>query len=558
MDTKFLRCVNLRGIEDGADWEWLIKMNRIFRELAQIPESRRALPLLLIFSAILMGALFVVRWNADLNFDGEIYISAARKYAAGMYREGLAIYPMPLYPYLISLIHKLISNWVLAGRLISCFSVTLTVIPLYLLSTDLFNRRAAFWGCIAFTLLPETLLHSNSVMRDPAFFLFCIWAVYFAQKSLQSKRLLHLLGSALFAWVSTFFRIEGLFIFPVYFCFIIVLAIWKSEQRKNYNRMLIAWGGLFACLVAAIYIGMESRGEIINRFDDWAFFFRGLRDLSFLENYHHVSAQLQQMQDASLNSDVGQHFAGSARQLIALIYLLGLLHMFLKIIMAVNILPLLWGLSQARYTERHVFVLCLTGCFFVLTYGFFIRYDLLLARYLFMPVVLLCPWIGFGIDRILVFAKGCSYKEFIVACIVLIVFVAPERKIDKHFANRDDLKSRAGSWIAKQEGLRNSKIIFSDPGVKFHTGMKMDFSCDENKILHQSPDDKNFSKIAHVALENKADAFVIHSRADRRNDIADFEGYKAIKEFNDNNKFIKIYVSLRQLPSLDNPGKRLF
>ena len=96
-------------------------MNRICRELTQIPESRRALPLLLIFSASLMGALFIVRWNADLNFDGEIYISAARKYAAGMYREGLAIYPMPLYPYLISLMHKIIPNWVLAGRLISLF-----------------------------------------------------------------------------------------------------------------------------------------------------------------------------------------------------------------------------------------------------------------------------------------------------------------------------------------------------------------------------------------------------------------------------------------------------
>ena len=147
-------------------------MNRICRELTQIPESSRALPLLLMFSASLMGALFIVRWNADLNFDGEIYIAAARKYAAGMYREGLAIYPMPLYPYLISLMHKIIPNWVLAGRLISYFSMTLTVIPLYLLSKDLFNRRAAFWGCIAFSLLPETLLHSNSVMRDPPFFLF--------------------------------------------------------------------------------------------------------------------------------------------------------------------------------------------------------------------------------------------------------------------------------------------------------------------------------------------------------------------------------------------------
>ena len=84
--------------------------------------------------------------------------------------------------------------------------------------------------------------------------------------------------------------------------------------------------------------------------------------------------------------------------------------------------------------------------------------------------------------------------------------------------------------------------------------MEMDFSCDENKILHQNPDDKNFSKIAHVALENKADVIVIYSRADRRKDIADFKGYKEIKEFNDKNKFIKIYVSMSRLPSLENSG----
>jgi hypothetical protein len=123
---------------------------------------------------------------------------------------------------------------------------------------------------------------------------------------------------------------------------------------------------------------------------------------------------------------------------------------------------------------------------------------------------------------------------------------------------KDDLKSRAESWIAKQEGLRNFKIIFSDPGVKFHTGMKMDFSCDENKILHVNPDDKNFSKIAHVALENKVDAIAIYSRADRRKDFADFDGYKEIKEFNDNNKFIKIYVSKSLLSSLVNSEKQLF
>jgi 4-amino-4-deoxy-L-arabinose transferase-like glycosyltransferase len=529
-------------------------MNRIGRTLAQLPESSRALPLLLMFSATLMGALFLVRLKADLNFDGEVYISAARKFAAGMYREGLTIYPMPFYPYLISLLHRIIPNWILAGRLISYFSITLTVIPLYLLSKDLFNRRAAFWGSIAFTLLPETLLHSNSVMRDPPFFLFAMCAVYFAQKALESKRIIHLFGSAMFAWVSTLFRIEGLIIFPVYFCLLLALAISKRDQYRDYSRMMVAWGSLFVCLIVAVYFGVESRGDNINRFDDWAVFFRGFRAAGFLDNYHWVSAKLQQMQDATWYSDIGQHFAGTARQLIALIYLLGMLQMFSKVILAVNIIPLLWGFYRARYTERHVFVLLVTCCLLVLTYGYLIWKDLLITRYLFMPAVFLCPWVGFGIDRVLLFAQGFSHKEFITACILLLIFTVPALKFNHYFTSKDDLKSRAGSWIAKHAGFRSSKIIFSDPGVKFHAGVEMAFSGDENKILHQSPNDKNFSEIAHVALENKADVIVIYSRADRRKDIVDFEGYKEIKEFYDKSKLIKIYALLNRLSSIENPG----
>jgi hypothetical protein len=56
-------------------------MNRIATELAQIPESRRALPLLFVFSVVLMGALCLARLGGDLNYDGEVYISAASKYA---------------------------------------------------------------------------------------------------------------------------------------------------------------------------------------------------------------------------------------------------------------------------------------------------------------------------------------------------------------------------------------------------------------------------------------------------------------------------------------------
>jgi hypothetical protein len=522
-------------------------LNRICRELSQIPQSGRALPIILIFSFTLMGALFLIRWNSDLNFDGEIYISAARKIGEGMYRESLMIHRMPLYPFMISLVQNLVPNWVLAGRLISCLSMIFTVIPLYLLSKDLFNRSAAFWGSIAFTLLPETLLQSNSVLRDPPFFLFAISAVQFAQKALQSKRLTHLLISALLSWFSTHFRIEGFIIFPIYLCFLIALSICKKEQRKEYIRMSVAWTVFFALIVISIYFFLETQDININRYNDWAFFYYWFRDSSLLANYNLISDQIQQMQDSSLNSDIGQHFAGTVKQIMELIYFLGALNIFIKVILPVNMFALLWGLARAKYTERHFFVILIASCSFILACGYFFWRDILIPRYLFLPALLLFPWVGFGIERMFTIFKK---RDFIMTCILVFVFAAPALKFDKYFLNNDDLKLRAGSWIAKNEILRNSKIIFSDPGVKFHAGMEMDFAFEENKILYQNPDDKYFSKIAQAAIEENADAIVIYSQQSRRNCIQDFSSFKEIKEHKSANKFIKIYISSNLLPSL--------
>ncbi len=464
------------------------------------------------------------------------------KFESGMYKEGLTIYTMPLYPFLISLMHQIISNWVLAGRLISYFFMALTVIPLYLLSRDLFDRRAAFWSCLTFALLPETLLNSNSVLRDPGFFLFLAWSVYFGQKVIHSKRLVHLFGSASFALASTLFRIEGLIVFPVLFGFMMGMSFTGELQGRGHYKLWLIWGSLFACLIAVILIGAEWHGIPLNRYSDWLVFSDTIKDQSFFANYHRISNQLLQMQEASLNGVVGQHFAETARGLMGVIYLIGMLQIFVAVILAVNAIPLIWGLVVAPYTARPIFVLISTACLLGFIYGFFIRHDLLLKRYLFMPAVLLCPWVGFGIGKILDSAQKRPYSKILIPCIIMALLVVPAAEFDKYFKNADDLKSQAGSWIAGQEDLKNLKIVFSDQVLKFHADAAMDRHGDASSVLHLDPDDRDFLNLCRFAIEKKLDAIAIYGRSDRRNTIGEFTGYRNIKEFSDNKKFIRIFV----------------
>ena len=106
------------------------------------------------------------------------------------------------------------------------------------------------------------------------------------------------------------------------------------------------------------------------------------------------------------------------------------------------------------------------------------------------------------------------------ACIVIAFFVTPALEFDKYFTKKDDLKSRAGGWIGKQESLQSLKIIFSDPVVAFYTGREIDFQGGGDTVLYLDPDDKNFSKAEQVALEKNADMIVIYARRESRKESA--------------------------------------
>jgi 4-amino-4-deoxy-L-arabinose transferase-like glycosyltransferase len=531
-------------------------MNIFLQQLKRISESRRSLIVVFLFAALLMGSLNLVRLGSDLNFDGEIYISSAAKYAAGLYREGLQAYPMPIYPFLISLAYKIIGNWVISGRLISYFSVILTVIPIYLISKNLFNSRSAFLAGLSFSLMPSALLHSTTVMRDPPFCLCFVWSVYFAQKVTESKKFFHLICLAMFAWISTLFRIEGGIIFPVFFAFICVLIIFQKKDRTTYRRVAVCWVFIVMIILGPIIIGMmQSRTDILNRYYEWINFYNGFNNQKFFENYLRISEQLQLMNDANFYGDVGEHFAGFAKHYLLVIYLIGFLGMLTDVVLPVNIFLIIYGCYFCSYDSRHVLLLIMTGATLLMAYVFLIVHDLLIHRYLFTAAALLCPWIGFGLNNLIKSIEKHSLKTIGAICFILLVIIMPALKFDKYFLNRDDLKTRAGIWIANNEYLKNIKIIFSDPGVKFHAGIPSSFSNDGNYILHQKPEDRDFSKIAIAAIENKAEAIVIYSPENRRDKIANFIGYKEIKEISDKRKFVKIFLAISDDEFITSPPK---
>ena len=85
-----------------------------------------------------------------INPDGVLYITAAQQFASGDFGAGLAIYPMPAYSLLILFVHFFIRDWIIAALVLNIVMSVFVLIPLYLLTKNLFDQRVAFWACVAF------------------------------------------------------------------------------------------------------------------------------------------------------------------------------------------------------------------------------------------------------------------------------------------------------------------------------------------------------------------------------------------------------------------------
>jgi hypothetical protein len=421
--------------------------------------------------------------------------------------------------------------------------MTLTVIPLYKLSKELFNSRTAFWSSVTYILLPETLPHSNSVLREPVFIFLFMWAAYFAQKTLQSQEIKNLIYSALFVFASTLFRVEGLILFPVCFCVFVGLTLLNTNNRKHYYRNAVAWMVIGALVVAGIMVAVNVSANVrLNHYDLWIAYIRGFWEQHFLDSYNRIADQLMRINDSSIDVGVGHNVAETARTLLPLIYLVGLFQMFSAAILFFNLIPLTWGLIRTVYSERHLLVLALAVGFLALAYGYFIRTGHMLTRYLLTPGLLICPWIGFGIDRILTIVQRLPHKRLAVGCIVLMVFLIPLVGFGKLFRSKDDLAFRAGAWIAMKDELKSSKILFNDQIVKFYADTEGKNQRAGNTLQYVDPSDKDFSRLMRHAQNNKVEAIVIRSRGDGVNKSNRFPGFKELKEFNYKNKIITVYI----------------
>jgi len=514
----------------------------LFEKVSKWSESKNGL-LYIICISLTLKAFLLVSFSV-VNKDGLLYIAAAKKFAEGYFSEGISIYQMPLYPLLIAIVHFLLPDWVTAGRIISIVFVVFTLIPLYFITNELFERKAAFWACLAFAVAPVPNGWADSVIRDPGYIFCMAWAVFFALRSIQSQRIIFFAAAALFSWISILFRLEGI-IFILFFslCFV-ALCLKRENDKVRLLKGFLVWI-LFPLVFSTVFIVALGYDGIIylNRSSDILTQVQKLFTLGFLDNYYHILEQLINLEKYSLHPGGQQNFAETARHYIPIIYLFGLLETFIVVLFPLFVVPLFFSFKDTMQKNR-IFILSIYFVFMLMAYYFLINMDFIQKRFLSFPTLLLYPWIGAGMQRFFEYLSG-RFSKKVFAAVFILFFILPVYQCFEHEWKEDRSLMAAGKWIAEQHKSDRLKIITLDARFLYYAGRDFwvgkYFSKGGGDLVVHESEIANIYNIEQIALNRKIDLILLKISA--KKEPPGFRYFKIIKEFEGGKNVSYIYSS---------------
>jgi len=522
----------------------------LFEKISKWSESKNGL-LHIICISLTLKAFLLVSFSV-VNKDGLLYIAAAKKFAEGYFSEGISIYPMPFYSLLIAIVHFLIPDWVTAGRIISVAFVVFTLVPLYFMTSELFDRKAAFWACLAFAIAPVPNGWADSVIRDPGF-IFCVaWAVFFALRAVQTQRIIFFAAAALFSWFSILFRLEGI-IFILFFPLYLVALCLKRENDKVRLMKGVSLWTLFPLLFIAFFIAVFGFDGIVslNRSSDIITQVQKFFTFGFMENYYVISEQLLNLEKLSPYPGGMQNFAETARHYIPIIYLFGLIETLIVVLFPLFVAPLFFSFRDAMQKNR-IFVLSVFFAFIFMAYYFLINKDFIQKRFLSMPALLLYPWIGAGMQSFFEYLSR-RFSKRVFAAVSILFFIIPVYQCVKQEWKEDMSLIAAAKWIEKEANPEKLKIIATDPRFLYYAGREFCFingssSGTDADVIYRVSENDSLNDMEQIAMLQKLDIIVF--KIPTQNIPPQFKYFKKIKEFKSGKNVSYIYSSPEALAAL--------
>ena len=163
-----------------------------------------------------------------INRDGLLYLKQAHLFGLSEWKQGLYIYPWPIFGILISIIHKIThihSQWVAHGIDLILFGIAaifyLKIIRLIYKSDNIF-----YGGLALLSFIPIMDDYLGMILRDHGLWAGCMMGTYFYFKNLKEYFLKNSITWQFGFLFAGLFRPEGL-------VFVILLPLWNLTQNNS-------------------------------------------------------------------------------------------------------------------------------------------------------------------------------------------------------------------------------------------------------------------------------------------------------------------------------------
>ena len=220
----------------------------------------------------LLGIAFGLRLYAVLMAKGIAYDSAAygfmaRDFLKGDFIKGLSsTWFHPLYPILISLISPDATHVEIAGRFISLFWGTFTLIPLYYLVKGAMGQKEAIFTALFYTFHPYLVTYSGMLLTEATYWGLLVLSVYFFWTGLKKENIWRMALSGSFLGLAYLTRPEGIGYILVYLGWIVAHGVLKKKWLKQFVLMGVLIPCTFILVVPyVIYIHQETGQWLISK-----------------------------------------------------------------------------------------------------------------------------------------------------------------------------------------------------------------------------------------------------------------------------------------------------
>ncbi|MCK5100286.1 MAG: glycosyltransferase family 39 protein [Desulfobacteraceae bacterium] len=514
--------------------EKLRMWNQTFNESEQ---DRLFLGIPILISIIMKLVLLLFLYNSPINNDGTLYINAAKQYAMGNFAAGLAYYPMPAYPLLLSFVHIVIPGWIMTGYFISMVSMVLVTIPLYYLTKTMFGVKAGFFTCIIFAFLPRMNEWSMNISRDPLFAFLFILCAYCALKFILERNLFLFGATFVLAWCATLVRIEGVIFIVFYFLALAYFAIVDKENRSCYGSRALIWIGIPIGIALLALFSSGIRGIAVNRFDyvfaELSMFFSG----EFLTKPTAIYHFLSEAMTHPPFYDGHYSFAALCRHFMPVIYIFGILQILVKILFPLSFIPLYVGFKNRRKPFDNndnacsgKFILWICILYIGLGYYFLIDHDFIATRYLIIPAFLLLPWIGHGL--VILYEKiNASPKKTMIIALILIIILAPAAKTFKLISSRETIVVTTAKWLKDNDKTAKMQIVSNNRKDAFYIELEAEDNSNWKTHFYNQRKRKALQSIEEFALEKNAQIIVFKTKTKYADKVETFQFYQKINSF---------------------------